>query len=267
MKVLIVLAAYLVAVNADFSSTFGEYEKKINCEINKQIEVELMGHYTYLKLSHKFNDKSTYYPKVAKYFRAKADEEMQHAERFIQYQNQRGGKFELTGVSIAGNLVQDCNDFSSLQPAFTCAQNLEIYVTKKLTNLANLALDVKDSNTQQQCKASATTSTSANENALIKGQSVLVTLKKNGYDDEVKSLNDLTYDTGSTTTTVNNGYTINTVKYIELAEMITHEFLGHQIEDTKEIANYVETLTNLNKDKSQGNLGSYLFDKHLPLED
>ena len=41
-----------------------------------------------------------YYPKVAAYFRKKSDEEMQHAERFIEYQNQRGGKFDLSSVQV-----------------------------------------------------------------------------------------------------------------------------------------------------------------------
>ena len=47
--------------------------------------------------------------------------------------------------------------------------------------------------------------------------------------------------------------------------MITHEFLGHQIEDTKEIANYLSTLDKFNAsgDSNVANLASYLFDKNL----
>ena len=41
--------------------------------------------------------------------------------------------------------------------------------------------------------------------------------------------------------------------------MISHEFLGHQIEDTKELANYYQTLNNFKNDA----LGSYMFDKNL----
>lgn len=46
--------------------------------------------------------------------------------------------------------------------------------------------------------------------------------------------------------------------------MIAHEFLDHQLEDTKEIANYYNTLKNMNK---EGNvkLASWLFDQHLEL--
>jgi len=41
-----------------------------------------------------------YYPKAAKYFREKANEELQHAEKFIEYQNRRGGKFDIGSVTV-----------------------------------------------------------------------------------------------------------------------------------------------------------------------
>ena len=48
--------------------------------------------------------------------------------------------------------------------------------------------------------------------------------------------------------------------------MITHEFLGHQMEDTKELANYLQTLTKFQgDDQAVESLGNYLFDKKLEL--
>ena len=44
-----------------------------------------------------------YYPKAAKYFREKSNEELQHAERFIEYQNQRGGRFDISAVTVRYN--------------------------------------------------------------------------------------------------------------------------------------------------------------------
>ena len=41
-----------------------------------------------------------YYPRAAKFFKEKADEEMQHAEKFIEYQNRRGGTFDLEAVQV-----------------------------------------------------------------------------------------------------------------------------------------------------------------------
>lgn len=48
-----------------------------------------------------FDHHAMNYPKVAKYFRAKSAEELSHAERFIQYQNQRGGKVEMNSATVS----------------------------------------------------------------------------------------------------------------------------------------------------------------------
>jgi len=253
-----------------FKNYFGKYEYRMNDAINKQIQVELQGHYTYLYLSHTFNEKSRYYPKVASYFRAKADEEMQHAERFIQYQNQRGGTFALgTSVTLPADITQ-CKTAKTLKDAFTCAQSLELFVTKELTNLAKLASNVictykaNSVDTDISCNQCTACGTTAIEdvNDLMAGQSVLVT---HGNPATTEALYKY-YQGGAT-------YTISKVEYIELEEMITHEFLGHQIEDTKEIANYLNTLTNFGKTPGSSSsstdtdnvekLASYLFDKNL----
>ena len=48
--------------------------------------------------------------------------------------------------------------------------------------------------------------------------------------------------------------------------MINHEFLGHQIEDTKELANIVSTLGGFSGTGSENSkLGNFLYDKHLDL--
>lgn len=245
----------------NFRTFFGKYEKRMNDAINTQIQVELQGHYTYLYLSHTFNEKSRYYPKVANYFRAKADEEMQHAERFIQYQNQRGGTFKLgDSVTLPADITL-CKTAKTLKDAFSCAQSLEFFVTKELTNLAKLASDVKCSVDTRcdQCTNCGTLVTDNDVNDLMAGQSVLVT-----------------HGSPATTEALYKYYlagapdSISKVEYIELEEMITHEFLGHQIEDTKEIANYLNTLTNFEKSGAASTgmdnvekLASYLFDKNL----
>jgi len=246
-----------------FKNYFGKYEYRMNDAINKQIQVELQGHYTYLYLSHTFNEKSRYYPKVASYFRAKADEEMQHAERFIQYQNQRGGTFAL-GTSVTLPAEIGCKTAKTLKDAFSCAQSLEFFVTKELTNLAKLASDVKCkyNSVDTGCDQCSSCTTVEEINDLMAGQSVLVT---HGNPATTEALYKY-YQGGAT-------YTISKVEYIELEEMITHEFLGHQIEDTKEIANYLNTLTNFGKTPGSSSsstdtdnvekLASYLFDKNL----
>lgn len=51
----------------------------------------------------------------------------------------------------------------------------------------------------------------------------------------------------------------------QLADMITHEFLDHQLEDTKEIANHYNTLKRMYGTKDNAALESWLFDQHLEL--
>lgn len=252
--IFLVFVSLALSTNAadNFLTAFGGYESKINKMINDQINTELVGHYTYLHLSHLFNDKSRYYPKVAKYFKAKSDEEMSHAERFMEYQNQRGAKIELSNVMIQGQFLnqdenlQSCKNVKTLSEAFECAVDLEVYVTDSLTDLAREASDVKP--TTNTLKA-------GDVNDLLKSQAVLVIYEDSNTTHKKslrRSIDHLTEDN------------IRSVSYFQLAEMITHEFLGHQMEDTKEIANYYSTLSKFGTgDSSVENLGSYLFDKNL----
>jgi len=245
-------------IYGDNWDNFKVIEKKMNKLLNDQINVELQGHYTYLQLSHKFNERTNFYPKVAAYFRAKADEEMQHAERFIQYQNQRGGQFKLSSVAIVQpssdnsdpDGVKICQTAKTLLDAFKCAQNLEIFVTKKLTALAKNAMEANLISDEADAAYIIGTK---EKNPLLTGQAVVITV---GTDK--KSLQHYLQPTSTVSA-------ITKCEYIELAEMITHEFLGHQIEDTKEIANYLSTLEKFNAsgDSNVANLASYLFDKNL----
>jgi len=250
----LVFASLALSTNAadNFLTAFGGYESKINKMINNQINTELVGHYTYLHLSHLFNDKSRYYPKVAKYFKAKSDEEMSHAERFMEYQNQRGAKIELSNVNVQGQFrdqsknLQSCRNVKTLSEAFKCAVDLEVFVTDSLTDLVREASEVKPV---------ANTLEADDVNDLLKSQAVVVVYEKSGSTHKKslrRSIDHLTEDN------------IVSVSYVQLAEMITHEFLGHQMEDTKEIANYFHTLSKFGGgDSSVENLGNYLFDKNL----
>nr|XP_026690845.1 ferritin heavy chain [Ciona intestinalis] len=218
-------------------------ESRVNQWINDQIAVELKGHYTYLYLSKLFERESHYYPKVAKYFRAKSNEEMSHAERFIEYQNQRGGTFDITLVQKKSD--GSCANVNSILTGFKCAKELEIDVTDALTLLQSKVTSVQIS---ESCYNNASGTTG---NDLARAQPIVI----HHHNEVSKPL--------SAYTCPHQLPTRVTVEYVELTEMIVHEFLGHQIEDTKEIANHVKTLQNIG-DVNAG-LGSFLVDKHLEL--
>ena len=67
--------------------------------INKQINVELSASHTYLMLYSYFSHDSVAFPGMCKYLKEMSDEERQHADAFIKYQNMRGGKVVIDSVS------------------------------------------------------------------------------------------------------------------------------------------------------------------------
>nr|CAB3247338.1 ferritin heavy chain [Phallusia mammillata] len=165
---------------------------------------------------------------------------MQHAEKFIDYQNQRGGTYSISSVEKKSD--GKCAAITSLKKGFQCAVELEMDVTRALNSLLTDVSDVKAE--IGNCEID-----DGNKDLLL-SQSILVTV--NGT---TKALNHhVCGDLESK---------LEKVEYVELGEMIAHDFLGHQLEDTKELANYVGTLEKFGDSESA--LGSYLVDKHLEL--
>lgn len=66
--------------------------------INKQINYELSAHYAYLSMSYHFDQDEYYMPGFSKFFKKMSEEEHEHAQKFMEYQNKRGGKIRLNAV-------------------------------------------------------------------------------------------------------------------------------------------------------------------------
>jgi len=204
------------------------YDNFLTDLLNEQINVELTAQYSYLRLAHLFQQPHLYYPKFADFFREKSLEEMAHAEDFMNYQTQRGVERSETFDFSTVPTVKACKNIDSLYDGFKCAQDLEISVTKALTSLVS---KVSNINYNVQRKSGASTVT-YNED-LRTGQAALVTIG-----DVTTSLKAATED-DETPVSDCNGLKFD---YIELSEHISHEYLGHQIIDTKILANAVATL-------------------------
>jgi len=71
-----------------------------NCEqlINKQINLELRAYYVYLSMSYFFHRDDQALHGFAKFFKKSSDEERDHAEKFMEYQNLRGGTIVLEAI-------------------------------------------------------------------------------------------------------------------------------------------------------------------------
>ncbi|KAG1661546.1 Soma ferritin [Nymphon striatum] len=66
--------------------------------INKQINMELYASYVYMSMSYYFDRDDVALQGFAKYFKKASDEEREHAEKFMKYQNKRGGRIALQDV-------------------------------------------------------------------------------------------------------------------------------------------------------------------------
>ncbi|KAG1649850.1 Soma ferritin [Nymphon striatum] len=66
--------------------------------INKQINMELYASYVYMSMSYYFDRDDVALKGFAKYFKKASDEEREHAEKFMKYQNKRGGRIALQDV-------------------------------------------------------------------------------------------------------------------------------------------------------------------------
>merc|ERR1719189_212678 len=71
--------------------------------INRQINMELYASYTYQSMSLYFDRDDVALPGFAKFFKASSDEEREHAEKLMKYQNKRGGRIVLQDIKKPSN--------------------------------------------------------------------------------------------------------------------------------------------------------------------
>jgi len=66
--------------------------------VNRQINLELYASYVYMALAHHFDRSDVALKGHHKFFKKMADEENEHAQKFMAYQNKRGGTIVLLDV-------------------------------------------------------------------------------------------------------------------------------------------------------------------------
>ncbi|KAK3770910.1 hypothetical protein RRG08_036509 [Elysia crispata] len=74
------------------------FHKECEASINRQINMELYASYCYQSLSYHFDRDDVALAGFAKYFKKASDEEREHAEKFMTYQNKRGGRIVLQDI-------------------------------------------------------------------------------------------------------------------------------------------------------------------------
>ncbi|XP_060038662.1 ferritin heavy chain-like [Erinaceus europaeus] len=110
-----------------------------NCEsaINMQINLELYASCVYLSMSYYFDRDDVAMRHLAQFFLRLSSDERSHAEKLIQLQNQRG-------VHVNRPDFQVCGDWESAPKAMNIALSLEKHVNQNLSNLYQMASNVRD---------------------------------------------------------------------------------------------------------------------------
>eukprot|EP00882_Tetradesmus_deserticola_P006243 GHRQ01006569.1.p1 GENE.GHRQ01006569.1~~GHRQ01006569.1.p1 ORF type:complete len:212 (+),score=95.78 GHRQ01006569.1:278-913(+) len=115
------------------------------CEaaINEQINIEYNVSYVYHSLFAYFDRDNVALPGLAAFFKAGSEEEREHAEQLMQYQNVRGGRVRLASI------IQPEVDFNHAEKgdalyAMELALSLEKLNFQKLRELHDVASDAND---------------------------------------------------------------------------------------------------------------------------
>jgi len=109
---------------------------KMQDSLNKQINEEYYSSYLYLAMAAYLDDMNL--DGSAHWMRMQAQEEYQHAMKIFDYVSARGGRVELFTIE------QPQKDWETPLHAFKASLDHEIYMTKNINVLADLALEEKD---------------------------------------------------------------------------------------------------------------------------
>jgi ferritin len=109
---------------------------ELNKAFNEEIGRELFASHQYIAIACYFDGRAL--KKLAALFFKQADEEREHAMKFVEYLNEVGGKVEVPAVEAPES------DFQSAEEAVRLALEWEIEVTNRINDLMTMAIEHKD---------------------------------------------------------------------------------------------------------------------------
>ena len=113
--------------------------EKLNKLLNEQVQKEFYSAYLYLGMEAYFANQNM--DGFANFFRVQVQEERDHAMKFFDYINQKGGKVELLPID-----APEIN-FKTAEEVFEFTLKHEQFVTKSIYNIVDTALEEKDHGT------------------------------------------------------------------------------------------------------------------------
>ena len=108
-------------------------------KLNEQINIEFYSSNLYLQMSAWCDDKG--FSGASIFLKKHAEEERQHMERLFNYVTETGG------LPLLGTIEAPPHDFASLSQVFHQTLEHEYFVTRKINELAQVALETQDYST------------------------------------------------------------------------------------------------------------------------
>nr|DAZ86615.1 TPA_inf: venom-related protein Ferritin [Conus judaeus] len=115
------------------------YHAESEAGVNRQINMELYASYCYQSMSFYFDRDDVALPGFAKFFKEASDEEREHAEKLMKFQNKRGGRVVLQDIK-----KPDRDEWGTGLDAMQVALGLEKSVNQALLDLHEVAASHKD---------------------------------------------------------------------------------------------------------------------------
>lgn len=110
--------------------------KRIEEAINSQINAELFSAYLYKSMGAYFADKNL--TGMASWMNVQSSEEMTHASKLYDYMVERGGRVRFSAID------EPTSQWGSPLDAFKAALDHERYITGRINDLTDLAIEEKD---------------------------------------------------------------------------------------------------------------------------
>ncbi|XP_037111993.1 ferritin, middle subunit-like [Syngnathus acus] len=115
------------------------YHQDCEAAINRMVNMELFASYTYTSMASYFSRDDVALPGFAHFFKENSDDEREHAEKLLSFQNKRGGRIFLQDIKKPAR-----DEWESGLEAMQCALKLEKNVNQALLELHKLASDHVD---------------------------------------------------------------------------------------------------------------------------
>ncbi|SDY44209.1 MULTISPECIES: ferritin [Tindallia] len=110
--------------------------EKLLHEMNEQVKHEMFSANYYLSMAAYFNDKDL--PGFANFFRIQAQEENMHAMKFFDFIDEVNGRVRISALD------EPQSDFESVKDVIKLALEHEQFVTKKIHQLMDIAVEEKN---------------------------------------------------------------------------------------------------------------------------